>query len=85
MAGKHKVALLASVLLWPLLAWALAVSFTLLPTNDPAHFGSQPADWGDSWLDHGPAEAGINGLALLFAIYGVKFLIGHVTVRASIR
>jgi len=80
MARKYKLALLASVLLWPLLAWALASCFTLLPTTDPPNPFAEPHDDNHTWLGQGAAAACLNGLVLLVAIYWVKFIIGRLTV-----
>jgi hypothetical protein len=79
MERKYKVAMLASVLLWPLLAWALATCFTTLPTTD--HPFARPYHYNHTWLGQGPAAACLNGLVLLVVIYGVKYIIGRVTVR----
>jgi hypothetical protein len=81
MDRKLKGWLVASILLWPLLAAALAACLARLPTkylSDPLTESHEPSR---NWVGQGVGAAYANALLLLLLIYACKFLIGRLPVR----
>jgi hypothetical protein len=81
MDRKLKYGLVASLLLWPLIALALAACFNRLPIANMANPYAEPHDTGHNWVGQGAGAVLGNALFLLVLIYTVKFFISRLPVR----
>jgi hypothetical protein len=81
MDRKLKYGLCASVVLWPILAAAVAACRHSLPTAAVANPFAGPRDTSHNWVGQELGAAYGNALLLLVVIYAAKFLIGRMQIK----
>src|SRR5262245_36840466 len=80
MNRQLKYGLIASLLLWPFLAVAIAVCLDRLPAIDSWPLDEEHA-FSRNWIGQGMIAGLVYALLLLAGIYSGKYLIGRLSVR----